>query len=364
MSLRIEVTTGPLAGRILPVRGTSFSIGRGDDNDLVLEDGTVSRRHALVMVEGDGVAVKDLGSRNGIVVGGQPAREGRLKPGDDFMVGRIGLRLLGEEAPVPVAAAPAPVVAAGAAQDPGKPKDWRFLAFFAASLAVIALVLVAWHRSVRKPAVVVRDVNVKEGEERYVPVGPHGEPAFTDPSGIVLVLERYPSALSFRAVGQGEAEIAFPHPDGSATRLRILVRGRRPPEVALEIPPDAASDPLALQRYCEIKLGEAKALAGTGRYFDALRIARGVEGQYLNVLPKPPVAVAARDEARRWEALLDERLQALEEERRHLANRHDWEGVRRVLLQQKELVERDSAAYQRLKHLNDLNAPNLGGGKP
>ena len=39
--------------------------GRADDNDVVLSDIGVSRRHARVVVRQDGVFVEDLGSGNG-----------------------------------------------------------------------------------------------------------------------------------------------------------------------------------------------------------------------------------------------------------------------------------------------------------
>ena len=48
---------------VLPSRGT-LSIGRGADNDVHIDDPSVSRRHALLHV-GPPLAIEDLGSRNG-----------------------------------------------------------------------------------------------------------------------------------------------------------------------------------------------------------------------------------------------------------------------------------------------------------
>ncbi len=66
----------------------SYSIGRSVENDIVLEGGRVSRRHAKLQRAGDDYTVVDLGSHNGTFVNGlrlqQPAV---LKPGDEIGVG-------------------------------------------------------------------------------------------------------------------------------------------------------------------------------------------------------------------------------------------------------------------------------------
>lgn len=49
-----------------------FVVGRSSSCSLALDDALVSRRHAVFHVTADGVSVEDLGSRNGVVVNGQP----------------------------------------------------------------------------------------------------------------------------------------------------------------------------------------------------------------------------------------------------------------------------------------------------
>ncbi len=48
-----------------------FVIGRSSSCNLSLDDALVSRRHAILRVAADGVAVEDLGSRNGVLVNGK-----------------------------------------------------------------------------------------------------------------------------------------------------------------------------------------------------------------------------------------------------------------------------------------------------
>ena len=72
----------------LDLTDSSYSIGRSVENDIVLEGGRVSRRHARLQRAGDDYTVVDLGSHNGTFVNGlrlqQPAV---LKPGDEIGVG-------------------------------------------------------------------------------------------------------------------------------------------------------------------------------------------------------------------------------------------------------------------------------------
>lgn len=72
----------------LDLTDDSYSIGRSAENDIVLEGGRVSRRHAKLQRAGDDYTVVDLGSHNGTFVNGlrlqQPAV---LKPGDEIGVG-------------------------------------------------------------------------------------------------------------------------------------------------------------------------------------------------------------------------------------------------------------------------------------
>ncbi len=74
------------------VSGDPFVMGRSRECDLVLDDPNVSRRHAELRREGDGWAVHDLGSTNGIKLNGQRSRGGRLTPGDEITLGLSRLK--------------------------------------------------------------------------------------------------------------------------------------------------------------------------------------------------------------------------------------------------------------------------------
>jgi pSer/pThr/pTyr-binding forkhead associated (FHA) protein len=79
-----------------PSRGTRIElstdvakvlIGRGKHVDLYVDDPDVSRQHAEVVVEAAGVFVRDLKSRNGILVDGQRVDAVKLELGTQFTIG-------------------------------------------------------------------------------------------------------------------------------------------------------------------------------------------------------------------------------------------------------------------------------------
>lgn len=84
---RLLVVEGPDRGLEVEVEATKLMVGSSDTNDLVLSDTTVSRRHALIVVEGNRYVVRDLESTNGTVVDGTPVREAYLAPGARIRLG-------------------------------------------------------------------------------------------------------------------------------------------------------------------------------------------------------------------------------------------------------------------------------------
>jgi SARP family transcriptional regulator, regulator of embCAB operon len=56
------------AGRCYPLRGAVTRIGRLSDNDIVLDDDTVSRYHAVIVDTGNSYVITDLQSANGVDV--------------------------------------------------------------------------------------------------------------------------------------------------------------------------------------------------------------------------------------------------------------------------------------------------------
>ncbi|MCT9109033.1 FHA domain-containing protein [Streptomyces mirabilis] len=86
----------PTTVRPLPTR--TVRIGRGTDNDLVIDDLVVSRRHAELLAHPDRTyEILDLGSHNGTFLNGQPVTRAAITPGDIVGIGHSAFRLVGDE---------------------------------------------------------------------------------------------------------------------------------------------------------------------------------------------------------------------------------------------------------------------------
>lgn len=104
---RVRVAEGPDLGDELRLaeEGRAYVIGRAERCDLPLADEDASREHALVVRRGAQVLLRDLGSRNGVMLGDQ-----RLAPNRDVVwraatMARIGVSVLALEEPVSLALA-------------------------------------------------------------------------------------------------------------------------------------------------------------------------------------------------------------------------------------------------------------------
>jgi FHA domain-containing protein len=71
-----------------------LTLGRADDNGVVLHDARASRRHARIVADGSGWSVEDLGSSNGTFVDGAQVRRSRLDRGQIITVGETFLRVV------------------------------------------------------------------------------------------------------------------------------------------------------------------------------------------------------------------------------------------------------------------------------
>ncbi len=79
---------------ILELNKPVITIGRGNANDLVLNDSSVSRFHAVVKLRENAVVIADRGSTNGVVLGGKKiAQETEMQNGDVAVLGLYELRL-------------------------------------------------------------------------------------------------------------------------------------------------------------------------------------------------------------------------------------------------------------------------------
>jgi hypothetical protein len=90
-----EVVELMLDGEPQPLEGQGpWSIGRSEENDIVIQDPNVSRRHARLSRSENGFVVEDLSSTNGTLLDGAPIDRERIEDGDELTFGGITTRFV------------------------------------------------------------------------------------------------------------------------------------------------------------------------------------------------------------------------------------------------------------------------------
>ena len=85
---QIIMRAGPTPGKVFPVSGESFTIGREPGNGIVINDAEVSRKHARMVQSGNTYTIEDLGSTNGTFVNGiRLTAPHTLRPGEVIAFG-------------------------------------------------------------------------------------------------------------------------------------------------------------------------------------------------------------------------------------------------------------------------------------
>jgi soluble lytic murein transglycosylase-like protein len=113
---------GPSAGQRRPIRDDITRVGRGPDNDVIVDDAaTVSLHHVEIRKEGGGYRICDLSSTNGTFVNGWRVTEAPLEAPSSIQLGATGPEfsfLVDDTAPTE---APAPPTLVGVDAPPLKP---------------------------------------------------------------------------------------------------------------------------------------------------------------------------------------------------------------------------------------------------
>lgn len=134
---KLVVVGGPEKGKEYTIEFNEIFVGRGVDNDFVVSDPSMSRKHFRIRRRFDEYIVVDLQSGNGTRRNGEKVTEEVLAHGDEIAAGRTVLRFVdlaaekaaalaaaqapAEAQPAPTPAAPAPVAPAPAAPAPVAP---------------------------------------------------------------------------------------------------------------------------------------------------------------------------------------------------------------------------------------------------
>ena len=78
-------------GTRFALRSDEVTVGRVPDNDIVLDDVTVSRRHAMLVRNAGTWLVRDLRSLNGTYLNQKRVDEAAFAHGDELQIGKYRL---------------------------------------------------------------------------------------------------------------------------------------------------------------------------------------------------------------------------------------------------------------------------------
>jgi diguanylate cyclase (GGDEF)-like protein len=90
----LVVIDGPRLGTCVHVHGVPVVIGRSPQADFHIEHPSVSRLHCSVWQEVLGASIRDLDSKNGVLVNGVRVRCAQLRDGDHIAVGDVVLKFV------------------------------------------------------------------------------------------------------------------------------------------------------------------------------------------------------------------------------------------------------------------------------
>lgn len=114
---RLVLLSEGFNGRSYELKVEKTTVGRVSDNAFEIPEASVSSHHAEIILRGNDVLIRDLGSTNGTFINGEKISEAVLKPGQTLRFGTIDLKLdTGDGS----ATAPG---AAGTTSTPKKPKQ-------------------------------------------------------------------------------------------------------------------------------------------------------------------------------------------------------------------------------------------------
>src|SRR2546429_5541534 len=98
MKWRLICTNDSLVdGPLFLTSGENYKVGRSSRCNFILDDLSVSRVHAEVIVNGETVRVDDLKSRNGTFVDGKRVTTSELQPGQIVNFGNAQFHLVSDK---------------------------------------------------------------------------------------------------------------------------------------------------------------------------------------------------------------------------------------------------------------------------
>jgi hypothetical protein len=89
---KLTLLVGRATMKVYDIDQSTIGVGRDEEMDIVIDNPSMSRRHAEIRQEGDGWVVEDMGSSNGTFLHGQRIQAPQpLKTGDEIGFGKFSV---------------------------------------------------------------------------------------------------------------------------------------------------------------------------------------------------------------------------------------------------------------------------------
>lgn len=135
--------SGVAFGRSYPLVGPTL-VGRAPECTLRLDENGLSRQHARLTPNAQGLLLEDLGSTNGSFVNGRRVKRGQVVPGDEIGFDTLRFHLVAPGAGEPVQVAAVSKAAAAQDRPRGGLSPWWWLALAALGLLVVWALVRFW----------------------------------------------------------------------------------------------------------------------------------------------------------------------------------------------------------------------------
>src|ERR1700739_396811 len=90
---KLVILNQGMTGRIFDLNVERTTVGRVEDNTFQITDGSVSSHHAEILLRGNDIVIRDIGSTHGTFINKHNITEAVLKPGQTLRFGQVELKI-------------------------------------------------------------------------------------------------------------------------------------------------------------------------------------------------------------------------------------------------------------------------------
>jgi hypothetical protein len=161
------MNTGKLVGQghEYPLDGNLITIGRAEDNTIVLDDESISGIHAEIIQDNGAYVLRDRGSTNGTFVNGVQIFESTLAPGDSLTLGNVSLEFAVDQGFLTKVHHDSP----GGKHESGRSRSRSNRLLYAAGFVLVLTIYTYWHTHTKgKNSVAIADKDAQESDLNVV----------------------------------------------------------------------------------------------------------------------------------------------------------------------------------------------------